>query len=63
MRPTSQWILYLALIACCALALVGGFSPPLIEQGLVNILLYELFLFICIGGILFLIYKKGLPGT
>ena len=63
MRPKSEWILYLALVACCALAVVGGLSSPLIEQGPVNILLYEIFLFICIGGILFLICRKGLPGT
>lgn len=61
MRLQSQWILYLVAIACCILALIGGLSYPLVNQGLLNIIMYEAAVLLVTFGILLLIYKKGLP--
>ena len=63
MRLQSQWILYIVAIACCLFALVGGLSYPLVRQGLLNIIMYEAVVLLVTFGILFLIYKKGLPET
>ena len=63
MRPKSQWILYVVAITCCLLALVGGLSFPLVNQGLLNIIMYEAMVLLVTFGLLLLIYKKALPDT
>ncbi|MFW9966616.1 MAG: hypothetical protein ACFFEA_05625 [Candidatus Thorarchaeota archaeon] len=63
MRPKSQWILYLVAIICCFLAIVGGLSYPLINQGFLEIIMYEALVFLVTFGILFLVYKRALPET
>ena len=61
MQPKSQWIIIVGAIACIVLAIVGGLSYPLINQSLVDIILFEIPVFIGVAAIMFLIYKKGLP--
>lgn len=63
MRLKPQWILYLVAIICCVLALVGGLSYPLVNQGLLNIIAYEAAVILVTLGLLLLVYKKGLPDT
>ncbi|MHA1938660.1 MAG: hypothetical protein ACW97O_10670 [Candidatus Thorarchaeota archaeon] len=63
MRLQLQWILYLVAIICCFLALLGGLSYPLVNQGLPNIIVYEAAVLLVTFGILLLVYKKGLPDT
>ncbi|MHA2020248.1 MAG: hypothetical protein ACW98J_00265 [Candidatus Thorarchaeota archaeon] len=63
MRLQSQWILYLVAITCCFFALVGALSYPLFNQDLLYIIMYEAAVLLGTFGLLFLIYKKGLPET
>jgi hypothetical protein len=63
MRPKLQWILYLVAIICCFLALLGGLSYPLINQGLLEIIMYEAVVLLVTFGILLLVYKRALPET
>ena len=63
MHLKPQWIFYLVAIVCCVLALVGGLSYPLVNQGLLNIIAYEAAVILVTFGLLLLIYKKGLPDT
>jgi len=58
-----KWILYLVAIICCFLAIVGGLSYPLINQGLLEIMMYEAVVFLVTFGILLLVYKRALPET
>ena len=63
MHPKSQWIIIAGAVACIALAIIGGISYPLINQGIVDIILFEIPVFIGVAAIMFLIYKKGLPDS
>ncbi|NHI84169.1 MAG: hypothetical protein EAX81_07705 [Candidatus Thorarchaeota archaeon] len=63
MRPRSEWVIYAGVMACIALAIVGGFSYPLIEQGPMAIILFETPVLIGMIAIFILIYKMGPPGS
>jgi hypothetical protein len=63
MRLKPQWIFYLVAIICCGLALVGGLSYPLVNQGFLNIIAYEAVVILVTSGLLLLVYKKGPPDT
>ncbi len=61
MSPNSRWIIVAGAIICIILAIWGGLSYPLTGQGIVDIILYEIPVFIGVIAISFLIYVKGAP--
>jgi hypothetical protein len=63
MRPNSRWIIITGTIICIILAIWGGLSYPLTGQGIVDIILYEIPVFIGVAAISVLIYMKGAPDS
>ncbi|MFW9887173.1 MAG: hypothetical protein ACFFER_03265 [Candidatus Thorarchaeota archaeon] len=61
MRLRPQWIIYFVAVICCVLAVVGGLSYPLVNQGLLNIIAYEAAVILVTLVLLLLIHKRGLP--
>ena len=60
MSPNRDWILFLTTIASLVLAITGAFMYPLNTMGLLDILFYELIIFIGVLSLMFLIYKRGI---
>ncbi|MHA1936310.1 MAG: hypothetical protein ACW97A_13625 [Candidatus Thorarchaeota archaeon] len=63
MQPNKSWLLALTLIVCITLALTGAFYYPLSNEGLLEIIAYELTVSFGAFGILLLIHKRGSDET
>lgn len=59
MPPKGRWILIVAALASVAIALDGVITYPLDARDWTMILLYEIAMFVGIGIILGLTYKRG----
>ena len=63
MQPNKSWLLVITLVVCIAIALTGAFYYPLSNEGLLEIIAYELTIAFGAFGILFLIHKRGSDET
>ena len=61
MSPNKRWILYIAVIICIALAIIGGMIYPMNQLDILSILLYEAVVILIMLAIIKLIYDRGLP--
>ena len=55
-----QIVLVIAGIIAISLGLIGGLSYPLVNEGILNIILYEILVILGISGFLLLINNRGL---
>ena len=60
MDSGRQYILIVAGIIAIALGIIGGMSYPLVNEGILNIILYEILIILGISGCLLLINNRGL---
>jgi hypothetical protein len=63
MLTGRQYILIAAGIITVALSLAGGLMYPLVNQGILTIVIYEIVVILGISALLMLIYRKGMEDS